>query len=466
MENTGLRARDRGRALRRRLTGALAAALLWGLPTASAAQAGTDSHERACARGNASSCALLALAYERGAVGGRDPQRAATLYERACTGGVTAACTSLGVMYQSGVGVSRDLARAAELFEVACAQGDDDACALGVAVAETAEPAQWVTGRVEDESGTPLVEAIVEVPALGLVAISDGSGRVDFGLLPVGRHEVRAERLGYLAIAGMLEVTRSAEFVIVLTPAPAEDPNAPGRIVGRVVDADSGDGLADVQITLPGAASTLSGGSGSFVVRDVEPGLHRIQFERLGYGTQTTSVIVQPGGVVDVAARMSTRAIELDPVAVTVEAFDRQGFEARARAGWGTQFSPDDLDRIRPQRVSDIVRTRVRGVTTVTDYLGTRVVSRRSVSGSADTLTAMRRLGAGADSSDIRAYLSSAQYCSLSVYLDGMPMQDFDIDALDPRTIEALEVYHGAGTPIQYLGNHCGAVLIWTRRGR
>ena len=457
----------RGGPLGSRLAVGLALALIAALPEAAATQAGTAAHERACERGVAASCALLALAYESGAVGEPDPSRAGALYRRACDGGVAMACTSLGIMHQSGVGVERDLARAAQLFEHACAQGEAQACDLGLALADAAEPAQWTTARIQDPEGQPLAEAIVEVPALGLVAISDRSGRVDLGLLPAGRHELRVERFGYETVAGTLEVSGSAELAVVLTPAIVPNPASRGQVVGRVIDADSGEGLSDVQITLAGTTTgTLSGGGGSFTLRGVEPGLRRLRFERIGYGTQTAAVIVQPGGVVEIAASLSTQAIELDAVDVLVGgAFDRRAFDARSRGGWGTHFSPDELERIRPQRISDVIRGRVRGVTTVTDYLGTRVVSRRSVSASSDTLQAQRRLGAGADTTDVRTYMSSAQYCSLSVYLDGVPVEDFDIDSLDPESVDAIEIYHGLGTPIQYLANRCGALLIWTRRG-
>lgn len=454
--------------LTRWLGAGLAVAALAVLPGASAGQAGTEAHERACTQGVAASCALLAYAYESGAVGIRDAARAADLYQRACNRGMASACTSLGAMYQSGVGVLRDLARAQELFRVACVQGDGEACDLELSLTGSGDPAQLMVGRVEDPNGRPLAEAIVEVPALGLVAITGLDGRVDLGLLPAGRYDMRVERVGYRPVVGSIEVGEGARFVVPLIPADVPDPTAPGQVLGRVIDAGTRLGLPDVQITVLGTTTgTLSGGGGGFSLRGVEPGLRRVRLERIGYGTETVMVVVQPGAAVEVAVSMSIQAIELDAVDVMVStAFDRRSFDVRARLGWGTHYSPEEIDRIQPQRVSDLLRARVRGVTTVTDYLGTRVVSRRSVSAMTDTLQAARRLGAGADSADIRAFMSGAQYCSLAIYLDGMPLVDFDIDSLDPRSIEAVEVYHGQGTPIQYMANRCGAVLIWTRRGR
>ena len=42
----------------------------------------------------------------------------------------------------------------------------------------------------------------------------------------------------------------------------------------------------------------------------------------------------------------------------------------------------------------------------------------------------------------------------------------WDLDNMDPESLEAVEVYRGIATPIQYqMGlNSCGVVLLWTRR--
>jgi hypothetical protein len=53
--------------------------------------------------------------------------------------------------------------------------------------------------------------------------------------------------------------------------------------------------------------------------------------------------------------------------------------------------------------------------------------------------------------------------CRLSVFVDDMLMdRSFHLDMLEPRNIEALEVYHGLGKPGEFFW-HCGVVLVWLK---
>ena len=63
--------------------------------------------------------------------------------------------------------------------------------------------------------------------------------------------------------------------------------------------------------------------------------------------------------------------------------------------------------------------------------------------------------------------------CAPLTWLDGMPLYagEFDLDALDPHSLEGIEVYSGpASVPAQFSGNRhmsssCGTVIIWSRQG-
>ena len=83
---------------------------------------------------------------------------------------------------------------------------------------------------------------------------------------------------------------------------------------------------------------------------------------------------------------------------------------------------------------------RVPGVSVIYDAGGTRVVSRRGI----------------------------GQGCVLRVVVDGVasPFDTEDIERMSPDWLEAVEVYRGVGTPIEYAGlGGCGVVLLWTKRG-
>ncbi len=300
------------------------------------------------------------------------------------------------------------------------------------------------SGQVADaETRAPLSGAIVELPELGIRVISDELGRVDLGRLPTGQHRITAERVGYDGIIlGELPVPWNEDFLILLDRDPTYDPQAPGRIVGRVTEEGRNRGVSDVEVTVlsPARAGTVTDGRGRFDLRDLEPGLLEVQFTHLGYASRTTTLIVQAGRTVEINASMSAQPIELEAIEVTVRSayLERNGFYRRARL-WGKQFTRADLDDLNPTYLSDVF-WRIPGVQVQHGLNGAQAVSGRS-----------------------RTFLSPGG-CTLDVYLDGMNLRGWDLDAITPWSLEGMEVYHGIGTPIQYSRLGCGVVLLWTRR--
>ncbi len=64
------------------------------------------------------------------------------------------------------------------------------------------------TGTVEDAAtGEPLASAQISVPALGVGVLASASGLFVLPDVPVGTHELRAERLGYAAAPMNVTVT-------------------------------------------------------------------------------------------------------------------------------------------------------------------------------------------------------------------------------------------------------------------
>ncbi len=302
------------------------------------------------------------------------------------------------------------------------------------------------SGQVADaETRVPLSGAIVELPELGVRVISDESGRVDFGRLPTGPHRLTAERVGYDAIRrGELPVPWDEDFLILLDRDPDYDPEAPGRIVGRVTEEGRRNrGVSDVEVTLLGPArpGTVTDGRGRFDLTDLEPGSVEVQFTHLGYAPRTTAVIVQPGRTTEINASMSMQPIELEAIEVTVRSrwLEQNGFYRRSLA-WGRQYTRADLDKINPTYLSDIF-WRVPGVNVRYGFGGAQVVSTRG-----------------------RSFRSPGG-CPMTVYLDGVDMWGADIDNVDPESLEAMEIFRGMSIPVRYrFYGGCGVVLLWTRR--
>jgi hypothetical protein len=398
----------------------LAFALFVGGARSTAAQDIERDHRRSCESGEVRACTILGLIYETGAAGERDLARALALYQRACDFGVSAGCTRLALAQ----GARPDSSRENGFVRV---------------------------GHIADsDTGGPIGDAVVEVPALGLRVLADEAGRVDLGRLPRGSHRVTAGRLGYSRVEGTLPSPWDTDFLMLLD---RSEPNAEatlGSVFGRVLEEGTGRALAYVDITLAGPppVQTITTADGRFSLAGLEPGPVEVTFSLLGYAPRTTTIIVQAGETLDVRATLSTQAIELPAIEVSIGSgyLERTGFYRRSRLSMGVQFTRQDLVRMNAVVASDIL-LRAPGVSVVQGRDGARVVSGRA--GGAT--------GQGG--------------CRLRAYLDGMAVHDFDFDSVRPDDLEAIEIYHGPSVPIEYSrlvdpdGVYpCGAILIWTRR--
>ena len=412
-------------------------------------------YEYACDNGEMLGCVNLGSLHRTGAGVPEDPRLAVSLYRRACDAGEPLGCFNLGTSYEGGVGVPQDVVTAVASFQRACAAGLTIGCEkLPTAAREQSEPIDSSVvatfGRVADaETEEPIRDAVVDMPDLGLRLISDENGRVDLPDLPVGRHLIRAEATGYAVTEGYLRVPGEADFLVLLEDDLVADPGAAGRIVGRVTDQTGEVALSDVDVNiinrLTGRAITNQ--QGRFGIEGISPGLAEIRFERLGYETRTSTVVIQPGRTIEIVAEMSTEPIPLEPIRVVTvrsEYLERNGFYDRAVRNWGTQFGPSDMEQLLPENLSDLIY-HVPGV----------IVEGGNLPGAPQAVWSRRRYGAG---------------CQLDIYVDQVRQPpEYNFNQIPTMQVEALEVYQGLDTPIQFQRRSsesgCGVVLIWTKRG-
>ncbi|AHG89427.1 TonB-dependent receptor [Gemmatirosa kalamazoonensis] len=155
-------------------------------------------------------------------------------------------------------------------------------------------------------------------------------------------------------------------------PAVSQQPaRTTGRIVGRVVDAASGAGLADVGIQVVGTTlGTLTGVDGRFTVPAAPAGSVTLMARRIGYQAKTvTGIVVPAGGSVEQSIALGAATVQLQAVSVTAsaergtvsEALDRQ----RTATGIVNSVTAEQIARS-PDRDAAQAVQRVSGVT-VTD---------------------------------------------------------------------------------------------------
>lgn len=122
----------------------------------------------------------------------------------------------------------------------------------------------------------------------------------------------------------VLRVCAAALLVMLFTtPGTAQQPApANGRIVGRVLDAQTGNGLSAVTVQVAGTSiGTMSGVGGQFIISNVPSGAVTLTVSSLGYASKNISgVLVEAGDVVEQNISLETEAVAIDAIEVTAAA--------------------------------------------------------------------------------------------------------------------------------------------------
>lgn len=288
-------------------------------------------------------------------------------------------------------------------------------------------------------------------------------GRFLFCGLAAGSYRIAARLLELRETRLPVEVTATgATFVEVDLLLADADPNRPARLLGRILDASTGEPIAGAEVRIaPGAPAVLADRSGGFHFADIAPGTLRVLATQIGYREAEGQVEIAAGETVRIEVRMSTTPLQLDPITVTATR-QRMGrmadFQFRRARGWGTYVMRNEIVRRSPARLTQMVEDA--GMAVVNTQVGT------------------------GDPQDGFQYglglFNERQRCAPMVFVDGIRltyMADRSgaaaaaeaADALNmihPLEVEGMEIYTGASQiPAEFGGYtaRCGVVAVWTR---
>ena len=186
----------------------------------------------------------------------------------------------------------------------------------------------------------------------------------------------------------------------------------------------------------------LTSENGEFTMSKLPSGSHVLLVRHLGFGAETVPVDLSSHQPQRVSVKLPKFVAMMDPVVVKARSqvgLEKVGFAQRQKSGMGYYLGPDQLQNIKPQYLTDILR---------------RVPSLR-VTGSqnGDVVTSTRGVGPGC-----------VQY-----YVDDMPWMSAepgDINNfVNANEVVAVEVYQETNTPGQYTraGGGCTTIVLWTR---
>lgn len=309
-----------------------------------------------------------------------------------------------------------------------------------------------VTGTIVDlYTRQPVRNVMIQLPDLDITLFTDNDGRFTLPPLRRGAFRMVLRKLGYAPTEGDFTVDRGGSFELALTPDYEVDPSARGSVLGWVTDGATGAPLESAVISLdPLGIRRLSDARGWFDLGEVPGGGYVLTVESLGHETRTDSIRVLGGRTLEIRVQLYTEPIELEGITVSARSrfLETAGFFRRQGQGYtGRQWTAEEIEMKDRVFVEDLV-TELIGVRPGRSRRGQKVIFARG----------------GAHGG-----------CALALYIDDVLMNDptdpigphFDLDLIDPRHIEALEVYYGnlAEMPAEYglWRGHCGVILVWLK---
>lgn len=218
------------------------------------------------------------------------------------------------------------------------------------------------------------------------------------------------------------------------------------RVRGMVSNGRTGEAVPGATVSFSESLIVVTDRGGEFDVRQAPWGWYKVVVTRIGYRSKAVDLAVagDPSGIF-LAISLEPLPVQLEPVVIrgdtaTVVAYGRMAdFFRRKRSGWGQFITRQDIGRLNPFRVTDLLWGE-RGVWMAYDRRGQPMVY-------------------------FRGRISYGGRCYPAIYIDGHRLPgDMSLNEwVMPQEVEGIEVYRSEiTTPPEFPGG-CGAIVIWTR---
>lgn len=181
---------------------------------------------------------------------------------------------------------------------------------------------------------------------------------------------------------------------------------------------------------------------GRFAIDGVAPGPDTVLVRYFGFEPTSTVVELQAGHITDVTLLVSNTVLEVADLKVEVRRTytgKLRGFEERRWRGFGDFITPQQIERRQPRVTSDMLRG-IAGVVVGSEQLGrTEVYFTKG---------------------------GTAGRCYPTIWVDGQPLYEINVDDISAPDLLAIEIYQGATEmPPQWARSSCGLIIVWTKEG-
>lgn len=191
----------------------------------------------------------------------------------------------------------------------------------------------------------------------------------------------------------------------------------------------------------------LTNEKGEFTLRNLPSGSQVLLARHLGWGADAVPVDLSSREPKQVTIKLSKYVAVIEPVVVTARrmaGLDKVGFTQRKKSGAGYYLDPDQIQRMRPTVLTDILR----------QVPGLRV----SYTNEGEVVSSSRGVSSLAASGCVRYFVDGMEWQSA---------QPGDINQfVNGSEIVGAEIYQGTTAPAQYsrgMGD-CTTIVLWTKQ--
>ena len=295
------------------------------------------------------------------------------------------------------------------------------------------------------------------------------------------RRESNVISCGPSTAARRHHASRILAFVVVVVVAAASRAGAQAELQGRVYADGGRRPIVGAEVAIPRASlHTASVSLGRYRLQNVPRVEHLVITRAVGFRPDSAVTVFDGDEALVSDVHLEVQLNTLPTVAVReasapVVRGKMAAYEERKAAGFGHFIDRELLAKDENRKLGDILASNVPGLTVFRGLSSKSWAASGRNKGSAKCAMCRVTRSEMLDPFDIAAGAPLA--CYLDVYLDGAQVYNssargtplFNLASLEPREIEAVEVYAGAGQiPAQYnkTSGGCGVMLIWTRTGR
>jgi len=265
------------------------------------------------------------------------------------------------------------------------------------------------------------------------------------------QYQMEGPPVGVAGVMGDVAASTAAQRLL------AAADSREGGVMGTVIDAQTGQPLAGVQLFLPQlGVGMITNARGAFSLSDLPAGTHVIEIRFLGYASEERTISVSAGETVTLEVSLRRQVLDLDAVVVTGTAGGARQREV------GTAVSRVDASQLQmaaAPRLAQALQGQVSGLT----------MTQGGAQAGAAPRIALRGSNSVSQGDHPLIYIDGVRIYSdlASTGLSGAGSNRYNpISNLNVADIERIEVVRGpAATTLYGTEASTGVIQIFTRRG-